>query len=117
MRYIKKVAIPQFFIDNTKDLSIWSAYHSTKKRILKEHILKEEQNYLCCYCEDKIAMDNTHIEHVKPKHLDIENLTFDYNNLLVSCNGTCRNSVEDTTRYNCGHRKDKIDTVYQEEFF
>lgn len=117
MRYIEKVGIPQFFIDDTKKLSIWDKYYSTKKRALKAYILKEEQNYLCCYCEDKIDSNNSHIEHIKPKYLDIENLTFDYNNLAVSCEGQCRNSEDDNSRYNCGHRKDKQDTQYDESKF
>jgi len=117
MRYIEKVGIPQFFIDDTKNLSIWGQYFSKKKRALKAYILKEEQNYLCCYCEDKIDSNNSHIEHIKPKYLDIENLTFDYNNLAVSCEGQCRNSEDDNSRYNCGHRKDKQDTQYDESKF
>ncbi|MFK5977183.1 MAG: TIGR02646 family protein [Sulfurovum sp.] len=117
MKYIKKLNIPQFFINNTNGLTFWNDYYSTKKRVLKEYISKEEQNYLCCYCEDKIDINNSHIEHVKPKHLDIVNLTFDYYNLAVSCEGQCRNSEEDNTRYNCGHRKDKQDTQYDEHKF
>jgi uncharacterized protein (TIGR02646 family) len=117
MRYIQKLNKPYFFINDTKNLRLWSDYYSTKKRVLKEYILKEEQNYLCCYCEDKIDVNNSHIEHVKPKHLDIDNLTFDYYNLAVSCEGQCRNSEEDNTRYNCGHRKDKEDTQYDENKF
>ncbi|SFV51144.1 hypothetical protein MNB_SV-9-329 [hydrothermal vent metagenome] len=117
MRYIEKVSIPQFFIDDTKKLSSWDKYYSTKKRALKAYILKEEQNSLCCYCEDRIDINNSHIEHIKPKSLDKENLTFDYYNLSISCNGTCRNSEDDKTRYNCGHRKDKDDTQYNEDKF
>lgn len=117
MRYIKKLNTPQFFTNDTINLTSWNDYYSAKKRVLKEYISKEEQNYLCCYCEDKIDINNSHIEHIKPKSLDINNLTFDYSNLAVSCNGTCRNSEDDNTRYNCGHRKDKNDTQYIEELF
>ena len=117
MRYIKKLNTPHFFTNDTINLTSWNDYYSAKKRVLKEYISKEEQNYLCCYCEDKIDINNSHIEHIKPKFLDIDNLTFDYSNLAVSCNGTCRNSEDDNTRYNCGHRKDKNDTQYIEELF
>jgi len=117
MRYIQKLNRPQFFINDTHTLKTWNDYYSSKKRVLKAYISKEEQNYLCCYCEDKIDSNYSHIEHIKPKSLDIENLTFDYYNLAVSCNGTCRNSEEDNTRYNCGHRKDKEDTKYDNDKF
>ena len=117
MRYIKKLNTPQFFTNDTINLTSWNDYYSAKKRVLKEYISQEEQNHLCCYCEDKIDINNSHIEHIKPKFLDIDNLTFDYSNLAVSCNGTCRNSEDDNTRYNCGHRKDKDDTQYIEDLF
>ena len=114
MRYIKKLDTPQFFTDDTTDLNRWNEYFADKKRVLKNHILENEQNYLCCYCEEKIDIDNSHIEHIKPKNLDIKNLTFNYSNLAISCNGTCNNEAGDNTRYNCGHKKDN---EYDEEKF
>jgi uncharacterized protein (TIGR02646 family) len=117
MRYIKKLNAPQFFTNDTAELAIWDDYHSNKKRRLKDHILEKEQNYLCIYCESKIT-DNTHIhlEHIKPKYLDVKNLTFDYSNIVVSCNGT-RHDSDDTKRYHCGHRKDQADTTFDEAKF
>lgn len=103
MKYIKKTETPQFFIDDTKELKKWNEYFSYDKKKLKEHILKNEQNYLCGYCEAKVTMENSHIEHIKPKSLDEESLTFDYNNLLVSCNGICYS--KDNTPETCGHKK------------
>ena len=123
MRFIKKLNTPQFFIDDTNGLVEWDDYGKTyelreKKRKLNEYILKEEQNYLCIYCEDKIIThkDISHLEHIKPKHKYI-NLTFDYRNLAVSCNGMCRNDENDNTNHNCGHRKDKDDTPFKEDKF
>jgi uncharacterized protein (TIGR02646 family) len=117
MRYIKKLNAPQFFTDDTAELAIWDDYHSNKKRRLKNHILKKEQNYLCIYCESKIT-DNTHthLEHIKPKRRDVQNLTFDYDNIVVSCNGKCHNSI-DNAKYHCGHRKDRVDTIFDEAKF
>jgi uncharacterized protein (TIGR02646 family) len=117
MRYIQKVQAPQFFIDDTLNLSSWSDYFSYKKQKLKEHLLEHEQNYLCCYCESKISSDNNscHIEHIRPKAQDkYPHLTFEYNNLAVSCNGTCQNLLDDTTKYNCGHIKSN---EYDENLF
>lgn len=117
MRYVKKTDVPQFFTDDTQDLHQWSDYYADKKRNLKEYILTNEQNYLCIYCENKINFSTSHLEHIKPKSLDIINLTFNYMNISVSCNGFCNNVENDTTNYHCGHRKDKEDTSFDEEKF
>ena len=101
MKYIKKSEIPQFFIDDTNGLVQWSQYKYKKR--LKEYLLENEQNYLCGYCEAKIRLDNSHIEHINPKSLDYDNLTFDYNNLLVSCNGICFSELNKPIT--CGHKK------------
>jgi uncharacterized protein (TIGR02646 family) len=54
---------------------------------LRKHILETEQNLQCAYCESEITSDNqkSHIDHFKRKHY-FPGLTFDYSNLLVSCN-------------------------------
>jgi len=116
MKYIRKSAIPQFFIEDTKSLKesikrtliskdkskVWDNDY-LQKRVLKAYLLENEQNYLCGYCEAKISLDNSHVEHIKPKSLDYDNLTFDYSNLLVSCNGICFS--ESNKPITCGHRK------------
>ncbi len=120
MRYIQKLPTPEFFIEDTRELrerikreedksEVWKAYHSQKKRELKKYILENEQNWLCGYCEKKIKdadlKDHTHLEHVKPKSLDYDNLTFDYQNLIVSCDGTCENTRSSNTQRTCETRK------------
>jgi len=56
---------------------------------LRKYILESEQNFQCAYCESAISPDSSysHIDHFKRKHFYPE-LTFDHNNLLVSCNNT-----------------------------
>ena len=103
MRYIKKCDTPQFFIDDTNGLTLWNEYLAQNKRKLRQYILENEQNSLCCYCEGKITVKNSHLEHIKPKSLDISNLTFDYQNISVSCNGICDSGNE---REYCGHKKE-----------
>jgi len=104
MRYIKKTSTPQFFIDNTSGISRWEEYPVSKKP-LKEYILKKEQNYLCVYCESRMELNNSHLEHIKPKARDkFPHLVFDYNNIVVSCNGNCH--TEDEEHHSCGHIKD-----------
>ena len=128
MRYIQKLDIPDFFLEDTELLQskivnasnkkvFWKKYK--KRRKLKEYLLENEQNYLCCYCESKVEIDGeakggSHIEHLKPKSLDYDNLTFDYYNLVVSCQGTCHNEDGDSSRNSCGHKKE--DEYSEEEF-
>ncbi|MBK8624617.1 MAG: TIGR02646 family protein [Saprospiraceae bacterium] len=52
-------------------------------------VLHNEQNGLCCYCNAKIEDDHTSpIEHLEPREGDTQSeRIFDYNNLLLSCNG------------------------------
>ncbi|MEY4926989.1 MAG: hypothetical protein RI894_1425 [Bacteroidota bacterium] len=108
MKYIQKQPTPAFFIADTAGLTLWNEYLASKKRYLKTFILANEQFGLCCYCEQSITAEqvSSHIEHVKPKSLDIANLTFDYSNLLVSCEGNHFNEIGDTTKNTCGHLKD-----------
>lgn len=107
MHYIEKKDPPDFFMDDTQGLTKWGEYKGKKKRKLKEFILENEQNHLCVYCEAKVELDNSHIEHLKPKAQDkYPHLIFEFSNLTVSCDGNCFNHPVDTTRYNCGHIKD-----------
>jgi uncharacterized protein (TIGR02646 family) len=113
MKFIVKTVEPDFFKEDTKELrekiktapkksEIWDEY--TEKRKLKEYILENEQNGLCCYCESKVTLNDSHVEHIKPKSLDYDNLTFEYSNLAVSCNGKCH--TDGNTPVTCGHKKD-----------
>jgi len=113
MKFIQKTSEPDFFKEDTKDLKIkittaskkseiWDEYK--EKRKLKDYILLNEQNGLCCYCESKITVDDSHVEHIKPKSVDYDNLTFEYSNLLVSCEGKCH--TDGQAPLTCGHKKD-----------
>jgi uncharacterized protein (TIGR02646 family) len=93
------------------NLREWKEYNDCcfkQKQALKKYILHCEQNNLCIYCESKITIDkkDSHFEHIKPKSLNIDKLTFDYNNIVVSCNGTTFNQSDDEKPYNCGHKKE-----------
>ena len=70
------------------------------KQEIKE-LLLEEQGFICCYCEERVATDNSHIEHLlpkgNPKYADVKS---DYNNLFCSC------SRGDS----CGHAKSSFET-------
>jgi len=54
---------------------------------LRSHILSQEQDNMCIYCEKQISASSqkSNIDHYKTRKLYPE-LTLNYNNLFVSCN-------------------------------
>jgi uncharacterized protein (TIGR02646 family) len=58
------------------------------KQELRSSIIVE-QGFICCYCNQEVKNDNTSVlEHFNPKGLkQYKNQTFDYKNILISCNG------------------------------
>ena len=109
MHFIEKLAAPDFFLEQTEGKTHWDEYRAGKKQ-LREYILNNEQYHLCVYCERTISADagESHAEHVQPKDLYPE-LTFDYSNLAVSCEGTQVDPTEmsgtNSTGHSCGHKK------------
>lgn len=55
---------------------------SVKKAV--KQALMTEQGYICCYCEDRLSDDGSHIEHFQPKS-DPKIDPLDFSNLLCSC--------------------------------
>ena len=88
---------PLFFKEFKKKnkLSSWNDYdkYPEIKADLKTHMLNEEQDGYCPYCERSIDdNDQCHIEHIQPKGTNEFASKFqDYDNFLTSCNGkrTC----------------------------
>ena len=71
---------------------LWNTLRGSTKKKLREALL-EDQGYICCYCGKRIKDDdNTRIEHLKPKS-NHKHLTFDYANLLASCQGATKNVI------------------------
>ena len=88
MRKINKGDPPEYFaalaaIDPIPD---WGITRDISY-MLRSHMLKEEQGGLCAYTEMRISAhaSSSHIDHFRKRSLFRE-LTFDYNNLVVSCN-------------------------------
>ena len=110
MKYIKKLTSHPFlaeFENDVRELTSWGEFFSYKKGKLKKHILENEQKYLCIYCECKVNLHNSHLEHIKPKapH-QYPQFAFTYNNLTVSCEGNIFNPPSIRSKNNCGHRKE-----------
>ena len=75
MRYIKKQQTPQKFSDwkaqaNEAWQPFWNSKATNFQKPEKESVHKsllKEQGYICCYCQRRIDLKNSHIEHFKPK--------------------------------------------------
>ena len=86
MKQLTKGGVPEFF---TKYILRNSPRHwdeiSPIRQELREHILMEQGN-CCAYTEIRISEStNSHNDHYRTRNL-FPQLTFDYHNMLVSCN-------------------------------
>lgn len=117
MRYIKKQKTPQEFLDwkaqaNEDWQPSWDDLQNPEKNIVRQSLLKE-QGYICCYCQRRIDLNNSHIEHFKPKDKNCyPELSLEYNNLLASCQKERINILVDQEEQSypedpvhCGHLK------------
>ncbi len=116
MHSIVKGDPPECFAVETESLDqtfAWNEFKNPCKQETHDHILQQEQQGLCCYCESRIdlkGIHESHLEHVVPQSLRPER-RFDYSNLAVSCGGKqcSERSVDETEqeeRHSCGHRKE-----------
>ena len=87
----------------------WKQIHRTSvKRSIRDHLYRHQFG-LCGYCEGSLGELGRHIEHVEPKSGIGGNpgRTFDYANLIASCQGDTdkpKNAGQDAS---CGHYKDQ----------
>lgn len=98
MKHIQKGQSPNYF-DNWKrnnPTANWNNFSGTNKHHQLRGDLISEQEQMCCYCEIKIENNgqSSHIEHLKDRNNFPPN-TFNYDNLLASCQFTD----------SCGHQK------------
>ena len=47
----------------------WDSFTPEIKQVLKQYLLEEQENSCCPYCEIEINLENSHIEHIKPKNI------------------------------------------------
>jgi len=127
MRFIdKSERCPEFdnYIAKNKP-AVWDNFKKSIKLKLNQHLWREQKT-ICIYCQQQLPYKEkeidheeeisfSHIEHIRPKS-KYKHLTFDYNNLSVSCQGfDCKKA--DNKREFCGHRKDRPDSEYDENKF
>lgn len=106
MKFIKKSGEPASFQQwksqgNEDWEPTWDDLRSPEKPQLHDSLLRE-QGYICCYCQRRIFLEDSHIEHLKPR-THYPELAIDYNNLLVSCQG--EREEPPPLPIHCGHYK------------
>lgn len=62
----------------------WDSFTPEIKQVLKQYLLEEQENSCCPYCEIEIHLEDSHIEHIKPKD-KFPKLLADYNNFIACC--------------------------------
>ncbi len=106
MKYIQKGIEPQELTDwkslaNDDWQPDYDSMGGQLKTIVKESLM-QEQGYLCCYCERRLTLNDSHIEHFVPQsNADIDPL--DYSNILCSC----QNRLNKGEPRHCGNLKGK----------
>ncbi len=87
MRKIYKQQAPHYFAQLAAEQPDgWEATRPVSY-MLRKHILEVEQDHLCAFTELRLyaSSSSSHIDHFRKRSLFPE-LTFDYRNLMVSCN-------------------------------
>ena len=93
MKYIEKSSVEVSSLRDWKEQdkmykrekAKWKRFVKPYKEDFKKDLI-DEQGGICCYCEQKLKIDDSHLEHLLPQNLDIFSKSlFDYNNLLCSC--------------------------------
>lgn len=62
----------------------WEGYDNKIKENLKKSLLKEQEGNCCPYCEVKIHLERSHIEHIKPKD-KFPKFLHEYDNMIACC--------------------------------
>ena len=105
MKHIDKGAEPTEFArwkseDRMAHRPRWNRVPTAIKEAVHASLMRE-QGLICCYCESRIAMGDSHIEHFRPK-AGFPDLQLDYENLHCSC----QRDLSPGEPRHCGHRKE-----------
>ena len=104
MKQITKATEPRAFsdwksADGMAHRPNWNRVDSETRAVIQSSLMYE-QGFICCYCESRITMDDSHVEHFRPQKR-YQRLQLDYSNLLCSCLREQSPGEPD----HCGHRK------------
>ena len=104
MKHIVKREEPEAFI-NWKSLSNddWQPTFGNLPGEVKNVVrsaLMAEQGWICCYCERRLSVEDSHLEHLRPQS-DPEVDPLDFANLLCSC----QNQISRGEPRHCGTLK------------
>lgn len=111
MKYIIKCSEPQAFTDwkalaNEDWQPGYDNLSGKPKEALKDALM-EEQGCLCCYCERRLTIEDSHVEHLRPQS-DLTVDPLDFANMLCSC----QNLLNKGDPRHCGNLKgDWFDTL------
>src|ERR1035437_7685653 len=87
---IKSEEDPQALVDYRNDSNgvnyTWASFQKPYKSNYKAYLLKE-QGHICAYCMQRISLDNSKIEHLKPRHACSETEKLDDSNMVAVCLG------------------------------
>jgi len=93
VKYIDKLDAEPEFLSKWKDQdkmyqrkrAKWKRFCNPYKKDFHTFLVNEQKS-ICCYCEQKITIKESHLEHLLPQSLDTySEKLFEYKNLLCSC--------------------------------
>lgn len=104
MKYIKKHREPRRFAawkaDQRRSRRLsWNRFRPPLKAEVHRSLLRE-QGYICCYCESRVQVNDSHIEHFRPRS-GYPDRALDYENLHCSC----LQELKPGQPKHCGHGK------------
>ena len=77
----------------------WNRVPADIKKLILQALI-QEQGFICCYCESAVTLENSHVEHFRPKK-KFQDRQLEYENLLCSCQ---RELAKGEPRH-CGYKK------------
>jgi uncharacterized protein (TIGR02646 family) len=113
MKYIAKSSVEPLSLSDWKlqdkmyqrGNATWKRFRTVGGREYKKEFTQDlivEQGYICCYCEQKLNINDCHIEHLLAQNKDLySKFLFDYQNLLCSC----QLEIESGEPRHCGNSK------------
>jgi uncharacterized protein (TIGR02646 family) len=89
--------------------SDWAQIPRTVKQAIRDRLYRHQLG-LCGYCEGSLGVLGRHIEHIEPKGGIGGNptRTFEYSNLIASCQGDTEKPIRAGQDASCGHFKDQL---------